>query len=60
MITMDDALYELFRSHQITAEDAMTFAQDKGSLAKRMPVQTTAMAGGASWPEDGFGMGTFE
>ena len=59
MITMDDALYELFRSHKITAEEAMTFAQDKGNLAKRMPMQGTGMPGNAFLLEDGFGMTTF-
>ena len=38
MITMDDALYELYRSRQITADDAMTFAQDRNSLTKRIPM----------------------
>ena len=37
MQTMDDALFELFHSHRITAEDALVYAQDKGSLAKRLP-----------------------
>ena len=38
MITMDDALYELYRSRQITVDDAMTFAQDRNSLTKRIPM----------------------
>lgn len=37
MMMMDDALYELYRTHQITAEDAMTFAQDPSNLARRIP-----------------------
>lgn len=59
MITMDDALFELFRSHKITAEEAMTFAQDKGNLAKRMPMKGTGMSTNAFLMEDGFGMTTF-
>ncbi len=37
MMMMDDALYELYRTHQITAKDAMTFAQDPSNLARRIP-----------------------
>lgn len=37
MMMMDDALYELYRTNQITAEDAMTFAQDPSNLARRIP-----------------------
>lgn len=60
MITMDDALYELFQAHKITAEDAMTFAQDKASLGKRMPVGAgTVMSHDGwqdnSWQDDTFG-----
>lgn len=36
MTTMDDALYELYRSDRITREDAIMFAQDKSSLNKRI------------------------
>ncbi len=36
MISMDDALYELYRSQKITREDALIFAQDKVSLEKRI------------------------
>lgn len=57
MITMDDALYELFRTHKITAEDAMTFAQDKGNLSKRMPMQGAGMSMNDSWMDGDFGMG---
>ena len=38
MITMDDAIYELFQAHQISAEDAMEFAQDKSNLLRRIPM----------------------
>lgn len=36
MITMDDALYELYMNNQITMEDGMTFAQDPGNMARRL------------------------
>ncbi len=36
MITMDDALLELYQKREITKEDALMFAQDKNSLARRL------------------------
>lgn len=36
MITMDDALYELYRNQKITKEDAIIFAQDKAGLTRRL------------------------
>lgn len=36
MMSMDDALYELYRSDRITREDAIMFAQDKSNLNKRI------------------------
>ncbi len=36
MITMDDALFELYRARAITKEDALLFAQDKGSLIRKL------------------------
>lgn len=36
MITMDDALLELFQKRKITKEDALTFAQDRNSLTRRL------------------------
>lgn len=36
MITMDDALYELYRSREISKEVALQFAQDKGSLIRKL------------------------
>lgn len=58
MITMDDALYELYREHKIRAEEAMTFAQDKLSLAKRMPGGAASQSD-EMWQEDAFSMGGF-
>lgn len=52
MITMDDALYDLFRTHQIRAEDAITFAQDKSSIMKRMPVGAGAALQDDGWQND--------
>ncbi len=36
MITMDDALYNLYRTGRITGEQAMIFAQDKQAVEKRL------------------------
>lgn len=36
MMTMDDALYELYVQRKITRDDAILFAQDKKSLKKRL------------------------
>lgn len=36
MITMDDALYNLYRAGRITGEQAMIFAQDKQAVEKRL------------------------
>ncbi len=36
MITMDDALTELYEHRKITREDAILFAQDKSNLKKRL------------------------
>lgn len=36
MITMDDALLELYQKRKITKEDALMFAQDKNALARRL------------------------
>lgn len=52
MITMDDALYELFRTHQIRAEDAITFAQDKTSIMNRIPVGAGAALQNDGWQDD--------
>ncbi len=59
MQTMDDALFELFHSHRITAEDALVYAQDKGSLAKRIPSASDGAAEDLSWLDGGFEIGTF-
>lgn len=64
MITMDDALYDLFQAHQISAEDAMIFAQDKSNLGRRIPVRGGTASGGddwqePSWQENVFGTGGF-
>lgn len=58
MITMDDALYELFRKKQITAEDAMTYAQDKSGLGKRIPVSSSAAMQPDMWQEEMFWQNT--
>lgn len=36
MITMDDALFELYRAHKVTKEEALEFAQDQTSLLRKM------------------------
>lgn len=36
MITMDDAIYDLYSAGRVSYEEAMSFAQDATSLAKRM------------------------
>lgn len=36
MIAMDDALLELYLKRKITKEDALTFAQDRSSLSRRL------------------------
>lgn len=36
MMTMDDALCELYEQRKITREDAILFAQDKSNLSKRL------------------------
>ncbi len=59
MQTMDDALFDLFHSRRITAEDALVYAQDKGSLAKRIPSASDGAAEDLSWLEGGFETGTF-
>lgn len=60
MMMMDDALYELYRTHQITAEDAMTFAQDPSNLARRIPAgkMPTPLAE-SSWQMDDWDGPTF-
>ncbi len=45
MITMDDALYELYQKRQITADDALVYAQDKEGLRKRIPTATRITPG---------------
>lgn len=35
MITMDDALYELYKSHWVTKSEALTYAQDASGLEQR-------------------------
>ena len=35
-MTMDDAIYDLYVAGKVSYEEAMTFAQDATSLAKRM------------------------
>lgn len=63
MITMDDALYDLYQSHRISAEDAMMFAQDKNSIGKRLPAGTGnadwADSNSTDWLEDGMGFSSF-
>ncbi len=59
MQTMDDALFDLFHSHRITAEDALVYAQDKGNLAKRIPSASNGAAEDLSWLDGGFETGTF-
>lgn len=36
MITMDDALYDLYMARKITKDDAITFSQDKSGFIKRL------------------------
>lgn len=36
MITMDDALYELYRSRKVTKEEALIYAQDRNALMRRL------------------------
>lgn len=36
MITMDDALYQLYRAGRITGESALTYAQDQQAVEKRL------------------------
>lgn len=36
MMTMDDALFELYRMRKITREDALLFAQDRGNLTRKL------------------------
>jgi twitching motility protein PilT len=36
MITMDDAIFDLFTSHRIDAETAVSYAQDPGAMAKKL------------------------
>ena len=36
MITMDDALFDLYRARKITKEEAISFAQDKTSLLRKL------------------------
>ena len=60
MMMMDDALYELYRTHQITAEDAMTFAQDPSNLARRIPAgKMPTLLAESSWQMDDWDGPTF-
>lgn len=36
MLTMDDALYELYTTNKITIDDAMNFSQDQGNMGRRL------------------------
>lgn len=36
MITMDDSIFDLYTAGKITKDEAITFAQDKGALTKRL------------------------
>ena len=36
MITMDDSIYELYQQGRVTKEEAITYAQDKTALTKRI------------------------
>ncbi len=36
MITMDDSIYDLYSAGRVTRDEAITFAQDKAGLAKRL------------------------
>ena len=36
MITMDDSIYELYQAGKVTKDEAITFAQDKVALEKRL------------------------
>lgn len=38
MITMDDAIYNLYMERKITHEDAVGFAQDPGTISRRMSI----------------------
>ena len=63
MITMDDAIYELFQAHQISAEDAMEFAQDKSNLLRRIPMGGSVVQNEGwqetTWDDSTFGTGGF-
>ena len=63
MITMDDAIYELFQAHQICAEDAMEFAQDKSNLLRRIPMGGSVVQNEGwqetTWDDSTFGTGGF-
>ena len=60
MMMMDDALYELYRTNQITAEDAMTFAQDPSNLARRIPAgKISTPLSEPSWQMDDWDGPTF-
>lgn len=63
MITMDDAIYELFQTHQICAEDAMEFAQDKSNLLRRIPMGGSVVQNEGwqetTWDDSTFGTGGF-
>lgn len=64
MITMDDALIDLYQKHRVSAEDALLFAQDKGSIAKRLPVNLSNIERGNAdgtddWLTDGMGFRSF-
>lgn len=36
MMTMDDALYELYRARKVSKEDVLLFAQDRGNLLRKL------------------------
>lgn len=36
MITMDDSIFELYTAGKVTRDEAITFAQDKTALNKRI------------------------
>lgn len=60
MITMDDALFELFISRKVTADEAMIFAQDKLNLGKRISAQGVSLSNDLNWGEnDSLGLETF-
>jgi twitching motility protein PilT len=43
MITMDDAIYELFYKGLVSREEAITFAQDTAYMEKKIPGAGSSM-----------------